>query len=182
MSKNGRFLSMILRHKPHEIGLELDKNAWANVDELLARLNKAGRAMTRTELEEVVSTSDKKRFTLSPDGMRIRAAQGHSFPVDLSLEAQTPPATLFHGTARKNLDSIFATGLEPRGRDQVHLSIDVETATRVGARHGKPVVLLVSSHRMYQDGFLFYQADNGVWLTDKVPVGYVSFGSADNAS
>ena len=124
MSKEAKFLSMALRHKPEEIGLTLDKNAWADVDDLLLKMKKAGRKLSRQQLEEIVATNDKQRFTLSPDGTRIRAAQGHSFEVDLGLEPSEPPAALFHGTARSSLDSIFVSGLEAKGRSQVHLSTD----------------------------------------------------------
>ncbi|AXI47910.1 RNA 2'-phosphotransferase [Sulfitobacter sp. SK012] len=176
MSKEAKFLSMALRHKPEEIGLALDKNAWADVDDLLLKMKKAGRKLSRQQLEEIVATNDKQRFTLSPDGTRIRAAQGHSFEVDLGLEPSEPPAALFHGTARSNLDSIFVSGLEAKGRSQVHLSTDETTAKKVGERHGKAVILSVDAERMHNDGFLFYRADNGVWLTDRVPRDYLGFG------
>jgi putative RNA 2'-phosphotransferase len=164
-----KFLSLVLRHDPGKIGLTLDEKGWASVEELLAKCEQAGKRIGREQLLEIVSTNDKSRFTLSPDGMRIRAAQGHSVPVELGLEPVTPPAFLFHGTATRFLDSILAEGLKPQSRQQVHLSADAETATRVGQRHGKPAVLRVDSGRMFEAGHAFFQADNGVWLTDRVP-------------
>ena len=131
-------------------------------------------AISRDELEEIVAQNDKKRFTLSPDGARIRAAQGHSVPVDLSLTQATPPEHLFHGTARASLQAIRAEGLRPGARRQVHLSIDRATARQVGSRHGKPHVLLVKAAQMQSDGYAFYRADNGVWLTDAVPPAYLA--------
>lgn len=173
-------LSLVLRHAPESIGLTLDSQGWASVSELLVRLKAAGAPMTPEQLREVVETNDKKRFTLSEDGSRIRAAQGHSVEVDLGLEAKAPPAILYHGTARSSLDSIFAGGLKPGSRRQVHLSLDVETARRVGGRHGKPVVLVVAAGEMQAAGFAFQQADNGVWLTDHVPPGFLSFPEGEN--
>lgn len=174
MSKQSKFLSLILRHQPDAIGLQLDAQGWASVDELLSKLDTAGRGMSRQELQVLVDTSEKKRFTLSDDGVRIRAAQGHSIAVDLSLVPADPPQVLFHGTAIKNLASIDAQGLVSGRRQHVHLSADVETAIKVGQRHGKPVVLRVDCAAMRTDGFQFFRADNGVWLTDAVPARYLS--------
>jgi putative RNA 2'-phosphotransferase len=176
MSRSSRYLSMVLRHAPQEIGLELDAAGWALVDDLLLKMKKAGRDMSRGELLDVVEHDAKRRFTLSADGSRIRAAQGHSIHVDLGLRPTKPPEFLFHGTARESLDAIFSTGLNPGARRQVHLSPDGETAAAVGRRHGKPVVLRVHAVEMHDAGHVFYQADNGVWLTELVPPEFLSFG------
>ncbi|WP_195819927.1 RNA 2'-phosphotransferase [Roseobacter sp. MH60115] len=176
MSRESKFLSLVLRHKPEEIDLQLDTHGWARVDELLRKLKKSGRKLSHDELIEIVEMSDKKRFTLSEDGRRIRAAQGHSIEVDLGLKPRQPPCELYHGTASANLDAIFSNGLVPGKRQQVHLSLDPDTAERVGQRHGRPVVLRVEAQRMFDDGFEFFRADNGVWLTDAVPARYLGFG------
>lgn len=176
MSKESKFLSLVLRHKPDLIDLKMDKGGWVQVDELLRKVKKAGRKITRSDLERIVETNDKKRFTISEDGLKIRAAQGHSIDVNLGHTASEPPEYLYHGTARANLDQIFREGLKPGSRQQVHLSLDRETAERVGQRHGKPTVLRVETGRMQEDGFEFFRADNGVWLTDAVPPKYLSFG------
>jgi len=174
-SKLSKFLSLILRHKPDAVGLSLDAQGWAPIAELIAKCSRAGTRFTREELLEVVGSSEKKRFTVSEDGKRIRAAQGHSIAVKLGLAPTEPPDKLFHGTATRFLDSIFAEGLSPKSRQQVHLSVDAATALRVGQRHGKPVILSVEALRMHQQGHAFYRADNGVWLTDHVPPAYLGF-------
>lgn len=175
MSKEiSKFLSYVLRHAPDSIGLSLDANGWAEVDELLARAGTAGRRIDPATLRAVVAQSDKQRFTVSEDGRRIRAAQGHSIAVDLDLEPSEPPQRLYHGTATHNLDAILAEGLRPGRRQHVHLSPDVETARKVGARHGKPAVLAVDTAAMHRDGHRFLRADNGVWLTGSVPAGYLA--------
>lgn len=168
-----KFLSFVLRHAPETIGLKLDANGWAEVDELLAKAKEAGKSFDLDTLRTVVAENDKQRFTLSVDGRRIRAAQGHSITVDLALLPAEPPALLYHGTASRNLDTIFAEGLKPGRRQQVHLSLDPDTARRVGERHGKPTVLTVDAARMHADGYSFVCADNGVWLTDHVPAAYL---------
>lgn len=175
MSKESRFLSRVLRHEPELIGMALGRGGWVQVDDLLRRMKRAGHPLTADALSQIVAENDKQRFTLSEDGHRIRAAQGHSVTVDLELEAMEPPATLFHGTARANLDAIFANGLNPGRRQHVHLSPDEETATKVGTRHGRPVVLRVNTAAMYADGLTFWKADNGVWLTESVPPEYLGF-------
>lgn len=170
-----KFLSHILRHRPQRIGLTLDSAGWADVDELLAKANEAGKAITREQLERVVAENDKQRFSFSENGRRIRANQGHSIDVDLGLEPQVPPDLLYHGTATRFLDSIRHGGLNPRNRQYVHLSRDAATATKVGQRHGQPVVLVVEAGRMHRDGLKFYLSANKVWLTAQVPPEYLRF-------
>lgn len=175
MSKDiSKFLSLILRHEPQAIGIELDAGGWVAVDALIAKARLAGTEIDDQRLRAVVAESDKKRFTLSEDGRRIRAAQGHSVPVDLGLVPVSPPEILFHGTATTALAAILHEGLLPQTRQKVHLSADTDTATKVGQRHGKPVILTVAAGRMQADGFVFWQADNGVWLTDAVPPAYLT--------
>lgn len=168
-----KFLSLVLRHDPGTIGITLDPNGWVPVDELLSAAARAGTSITREQLDEVVATNDKKRFAFSPDGTRIRASQGHSLEVDLGLDPVEPPERLFHGTATRSVESIRAEGLIRQSRQHVHLSPDEETATRVGQRHGKPVVLIVRAGQMHRDGHAFYRSDNGVWLTASVPPEYL---------
>jgi len=163
-----KFLSLVLRHKPEQIGLVLDSNGWANVDEILQKME-----MDFETLQMIVDTNDKKRFTFNEDKSKIRANQGHSLQsVDLQLEKQMPPEYLFHGTAIRFLDSIKVEGLTKQSRQHVHLSMNVETALKVGQRHGKPVVLKIFSKKMFDDGYEFYLSDNNVWLTDHVPTKY----------
>lgn len=175
-----KFLSFVLRHKPDAIGLRLDAQGWADVADLIERANAAGTRFELADLEAVVETNDKKRFTLSDDGKRIRAAQGHSVTVELDLPPQTPPDILYHGTADRFLPSILSQGLTPQGRHQVHLSRDRATAHAVGQRHGKPVILSVDAAAMQSAGHTFHVADNGVWLTDHVPPAFLTI--ADNGT
>jgi len=163
--KQSKFLSYVLRHKPEAINLALDPEGWALVDELI---EKADIKIDRDTIEVIVAENDKKRFALSEDGLYIRANQGHSISVDLGLSAIKPPDILYHGTATRFLESIKQQGLLPQNRQHVHLSDNIETATIVGARHGKPVILKINTLAMQQDGNLFYQSKNLVWLTDCV--------------
>ncbi|MGA8943789.1 MAG: RNA 2'-phosphotransferase [Thermoactinomyces sp.] len=171
--KHSKFLSKVLRHRPEMIGIQLDKNGWVNVEELLVACQQHGVSIDRETLERIVATNDKRRFSFSEDGQKIRANQGHSIPVDLDLEPITPPDRLYHGTASRFLQSIYKKGLVKRKRHHVHLSGDPVTARKVGVRHGLPVILTVLAKEMHQDGYLFYRSANGVWLTEFVPVRYL---------
>lgn len=176
--QDSKFLSSVLRHNPGKIGIELDAAGWVDVDVLLAALKRRGRRIDRSRLDYVVANNNKKRFEFDESGMRIRASQGHSVPVDLGYAPSVPPETLYHGTATSSLDSIFSEGLRPGSRHHVHLSVDVETATKVGSRHGKPAVLLVAAARMHEDGREFFRSTNGVWLTEHVAPRYLSLTSS----
>ncbi len=169
-----RLLSLVLRHEPEKIGIKLDHQGWTDIVDLLRLANAAGHVFDRETLLRVVATSDKRRFTISPDGRSIRAAQGHSVQVDLNLPASQPPVRLWHGTARKNIESILREGLKSGQRQMVHLSTDVDTARRVGERHGKAIIVTVDTGLMFKDGSLFYQAENGVWLVASVPPAYLT--------
>ena len=174
MSKNevSKFISLILRHKPETIGISLDEHGWANVDELLAGIQKSF-DITPEMLDEIVRTDSKQRYAFNEDKSLIRANQGHSIPVDVELEEKEPPEFLWHGTGKKYVDSIDKQGLIPKSRLYVHLSVDDETAKKVGKRHGEPILYHVKAKQMYKDGYKFYLSVNGVWLTAEVPLKYL---------
>lgn len=171
--KQSKFLSLILRHKPTEFGVVLDEAGWTDVGPLLEAMAKGGTPTTREELDELVATSDKKRFALSEDGLRIRANQGHSVEVELGLVALAPPEVLYHGTIADFLDGIRAQGLIKGSRHHVHLSADLDTAKKVGGRRGKPVILTVQSAKMAAAGHSFWRSENGVWLAEHVPAEFI---------
>ncbi len=170
-----KFLSLVLRHRPERIGISLDAQGWARVDELIPAANKAGFILSRETLEEIVANDSKQRYSFSSDGKLIRANQGHSVRVDLGLEPAIPPEHLYHGTAERFLSGIGLNGIQSKGRQHVHLSPDEQTARTVGQRHGKPVVLVVQARKMQADGYEFYLSENGVWLTKEVPTAYIPF-------
>ncbi|MGX1029453.1 RNA 2'-phosphotransferase [Streptomyces sp. SAI-097] len=171
--KVSKYLSKHLRHQPERIGLTLDEGGWAEIDTLIAAAAAHGFRFTREELDHVVATNDKRRFAV--EGARIRASQGHSIHVVLQLPSAAPPAYLYHGTVARHLEAIRAEGLRPMNRHAVHLSPDRETATRVGARRGRAVVLPVDAAAMHRDGHVFHVSANGVWLTQHVPSRYLRF-------
>lgn len=170
----GKFLSLILRHEPAKIGLNLDGNGWADVVELIEKCGKKNVIFTKADLDEIVATNEKKRYSYSDCGLKIRANQGHSICVDVELEAVAPPTYLYHGTADRFVRAIKETGVKKMNRQHVHLSADKQTAIKVGSRHGKVCVLTILAGQMYDDGVVFYRSVNGVWLTDFIDVKYIS--------
>lgn len=171
--KISKYLSYHLRHHPDAIGLELAAGGWVAVDDLLAAAKQHQFPISREELDEVVANNDKKRFSFDETGTSIRANQGHSVKIDLQLEPTLPPEVLYHGTGHRAVESILTEGLQKRSRHHVHLSADIDTAKKVGARHGKPVVLVIDAAKMQQEGYQFYCSENGVWLVDEVPPEYL---------
>ena len=170
-----KLLSLVLRHQPEIIGITLDENGWTDVPTLLAKMQSKGYKLNLDQLRFVVETNAKKRFALSDDENQIRANQGHSVKVDLGYTQKQPPQLLYHGTATRFLDKILAEGLVKMNRHHVHLSSDEQTALTVGSRHGKPVILIVKAAEMASSGHIFYQSDNGVWLTDHVPAAFIEY-------
>lgn len=177
--KVSKFLSLVLRHQPDIIGMEFEPGGWLDIDQLIENANQRGRQLDRKLLLDVVATNDKKRFAISEDGAKIRASQGHSVStVELGMTPTAPPEQLFHGTVKKFLTSIQEEGLSKQNRNHVHLSADQLTAEKVGQRRGHPIILLVNSGQMHRDGWPFFLSENNVWLTDTVPVKYLTFPDA----
>lgn len=170
-----KFLSLVLRHEPHQAGLTLDAAGWTPVQALLQGCAAAGHALTLEQLQHIVTTNAKKRFEFSPDGTLIRASQGHSVEVELDYQPQVPPAVLYHGTATRFLDAIREKGLLKMKRHHVHLSAETRVTLEVGARHGVPVLLSLDSATMHAQGHVFFRSTNGVWLTDHVPPEHIRF-------
>lgn len=170
-----KFLSLILRHEPERVGLKLGEAGWVGVNQLLQAVNRHGVSLTLAQLNDLVATSDKKRFAFSEDGQRIRANQGHSVEVDLQYPPQTPPELLYHGTATRFLDDIRTVGLRKMQRHDVHLSAETKVTMQVGGRYGKPVQLTIRAGEMHRAGFVFRSSANGVWLTDHVPPHFIKF-------
>ena len=168
-----KYMSLILRHKPDVIGIELDEHGWANVNDLISGIEKDNHGFNFELLEEIVRTDSKQRYSFNGDKSLIRANQGHSINVDVELKEKEPPEYLYHGTGEKYVESINQDGLIPKSRLYVHLSKDIKTAENVGKRHGKEIIYRINSGRMYRNGYKFYLSENGIWLTKEAPVKYL---------
>ena len=177
LTKASKYLALILRHKPEEIGIKLEKNGWADTAKVVKGVSMRFSGFNMETLEEIVRTDSKQRYSFTEDKKKIRANQGHSVDVEIEFDEVEPPDVLFHGTATRFMDSIFKDGLCSMTRQYVHLSGDHDTAVIVGSRHGKPIVFRVDCQKMVEDGFRFYRSANGVWLTSHVPAKYLSIDS-----
>ena len=171
--KISKFLSLVLRHKPESIGIVLDDNGWADVSTLIDKVNQTDISLNIEKLRYVVETNKKKRFAFNETLERIRASQGHSIKIDHGYTSQKPPEILYHGSGLKAVDSILKSGIHSGDRLHVHLSADIETAIKVGQRHGKPVVFKIMAEEMYGNGFDFFLSENDVWLTGMVPIEFL---------
>ena len=165
----GKYITLLLRHKPEKEDLHMDRNGWVGVSELTKKLN-----ISKTDLDEIVDNDNKGRFSYSDNMTKIRCNQGHSIDVDVELTEMIPPDILYHGTATKSLNSIFENGIDKRVRNHVHLSSDKETADKVGKRHGNVIILNIDSKQMFEDGIKFYLSVNNVWLTDYIDRKYIT--------
>jgi putative RNA 2'-phosphotransferase len=182
LTKISKFLSYVLRHKPEHIGLVLDAQGWANIEELMTCHSfKYGTLLLKQDILDVVASCEKSRYELSADQLRIRAVQGHSIIVDVGLTEDEPPARLYHGTAERFYPTIRVDGLKPMSRQHVHLSADFTTASTVGRRHGSPKVLIIDAERMYREGIKFWRSTNGVWLVHEVESKYIIKPIKENA-
>ncbi len=171
LKKISKYLSFLLRHKPDSIGLKLDNQGWASIDELIELTTDI--KLSREIIEIVVETNDKQRFSISDTGTKIKANQGHSITIDLNLAPTEPPAHLYHGTASRFLESILEKGITKQQRHHVHLTESLAVAKAVGSRYGKPVILCIDSQAMVKDGFDFFKTTNNVWLVDEVLPAYL---------
>lgn len=168
LQRKSKYLSLILRHKPEVAGIALDKYGWAPVNDIVKALD-----IDLETLKCIVRTDSKQRYSFNEDQTKIRANQGHSIKVDVGLKEATPPDILYHGTGTKSLSGIAKTGITKQSRQYVHLSKDTDTAMKVGMRHGNPIILVIDCKEMLKDGYKFYLSENGVWLTDIVPIKYI---------
>lgn len=173
--KLGKYLCLILRHEPEAIGIQIDPFGWALINELIDGMNRAGKNIDRTKLDEIVATDPKNRYSYNDEKTKIRANNGHSLSVDVHAAPAVPPDILYHGTALRFVESIRRRGLMKQCRNHVHLAADYGTAVNVGTRHGKAVVLKINTLEMHNDGIKFYSSENGLWLTDNIPVKYIQF-------
>jgi putative RNA 2'-phosphotransferase len=177
MEKQGisKLICYWLRHSPQDANLNVDDFGWANLDQILFALLTKNVSYDVEKLIKLNGSFDKVRWEIDVKQNRIRATHGHSFPVLLDEKEKTPPETLYHGTATNKLSSIIEQGLLAMNRQFVHLSDNVETAMTVGKRHGKPFVIEINTEELIENGWIFYQTSNNVWLTTKIPNQYLTF-------
>lgn len=174
--KLGKTVAHALRHNPEMYGLVLAGDGSVEVSVLAASLTeKFQKPVTEAHIMQMVDEDSKGRYSVS--GGRVRAVQGHSFPVELPLDPAIPPPRLYHGTTPEAWENIRKVGLESHQRAHIHLSSDVATAVMVASRRTKtPVIVEVDARAAWNEGnYQFWQAENGVWLAgEHLPAEYLS--------
>lgn len=167
-------VSYALRHAPWEYELEMDEEGWVPIGQLLDALHRAEKwkNICETDMNEMIEKFEKKRHEIK-DG-KIRAFYGHSIPMKILKEEKMPPDILYHGTAKRFIQSIMENGLLTQSRQYVHLSQDVKTAENVGKRHdGIPCILIIDAKKAWDEGIKFYLGNEKVWLSDAIPSKYI---------
>lgn len=182
MNKNQRtsiYLSYLLRHAPDAANLDMDRNGWVSVSQLIENVNATGKAyLTLEALREIVATDSKGRYRFSADEKRIKACQGHSIPwVEPELEIKTPPEFLYHGTTTEALNEIMKSGAILRmTRHAVHLQAEMEKAWQSASRRKNktPVVVKIAAGDMSRAGIEFSISENEVWFCERVPKEFIA--------
>lgn len=170
--KIGKEISFALRHHPEKYHLDMDEEGWVQIEQLFHALKEKYGELTEEDILDIMKHSDKQRYELK--NHKIRAYYGHSLKQQIKKEPTKPPQILYHGTAKRFLDSIMKDGLLPMNRQYVHLSADRETAINVGKRHDDhPIILQIDSINAYYNGIDFYLGNETVWLSDPIPIEYI---------
>ena len=174
-----KFLSFILRHKPEEIGLQIEEDGWINLGSLMIAINNheaSNWVIDMDMIEYIVANDKKKRYSFNSNKTKIRANQGHSIK-DLKMnfeKVDNPPEVLYHGTSKENAELIMSSGvLKSMSRQMVHLSKDIETASNVGVRHGKLQILKIDTKKAIQSGVEFFISENGVYLVKELSTDFI---------
>ena len=178
-----KFLTLILRHKPDILGIQLDKRGFVNLDILVERIKKVKNFswVTKRDILSLVESDEKGRFEIKKanKNLLIRARYGHNINLDIEIEYEkVEPGSikyLFHGTNSKVLPWILKEGLMPMARKYVHLSPTPEDAYMVGSRRrGKVVILKIDVERYLKDGGIIWKATDKVYLAKHIPPQYLS--------
>lgn len=179
-----KFLSLLLRHKPELLDLDMDTHGFVSMEELRRKIKRKQRWswITKTTIKDVVQTDPKGRFEIKErkDGKYIRATYGHS--ADLSVTIDYPEMKpkqrkfLYHGTKRRNLPSIRREGLKSKSRKYVHLSAHKREAVKVAERRqGKNAILKILARKFIKNGGKIFQATQQLFLCRQVPPKFIMF-------
>ena len=166
-----RFLTYLLRHRPKEYPLVVDNRGFADWRDVVELVQERYYDVTEAQIEAVVNGSEKKRFELL-DG-KVRATYGHSFTVELGEPADNPPPKLYFGAARDLAQSMLRSGLKPRDRQYVHLSVNREEAESVARRHDPaPALIEIDVEAARREGVRFFSS-GPLYLAEFIPAKFL---------
>ena len=167
-----RFLTFLLRHKPKDYPLAIDREGFAPWQEVVDMVQERFYDVTEEQIRSLIAGAEKKRFEIRGD--KVRATYGHSFPIDLGETSTEPPAELYFGAARDLAESMLRSGLKPRDRQYVHLSVTAKEAESVARRHDPaPSVLVIDAQAAYAEGVRFYES-GPLFLVDNIPAKFLT--------
>lgn len=173
LNRIGKFMSLVLRHKPEDADIEIDVEGWTDTKTLLKNLK-----INSEELDWILDNNNKDRFAYNESKTKVRANQGHSLPyVQIEFEEVTlekSPEYVYHGTSTDVFSILLKEGISKMKRTHVHLSKDEETAINVGKRKSSNIVIVkIKAKEMVSEGNKLYISKNGVYLADFVPAKYL---------
>jgi len=177
-----KFLSLLLRHKPEIFDLQMDKEGFVSVDELVGKIRtrKNFSWVTPRDIMSLIKSDAKNRFELRVINGKyfIRARYGHNknLPVEIKYEELKPGEVkfLYHGTRKDVLPHILREGLKPMSRKYVHLTRTPEDALVVAQRRrSSSVILKIDVENFLKDGGVVYKATNKIYLAREIPPKYI---------
>jgi putative RNA 2'-phosphotransferase len=160
-----KLLSLMLRHRPEEFGLEMDQYGFADLQAVLGALQKKDAPLTLESVESVVYDGEKQRFEIVEG--RIRARYGHSFHIELGVESSEPPEFLYKGVDPSAAQAVISEGLVPKDREYLHLSFDADVAEQLSSRPGcRGAVIRIDAQRAFKAGVPFYDCGPTILTKD----------------
>ncbi len=145
-----RKIAYCLRHNPFGCHLNMDKEGYVPINELLCFLNGTNKWIETIDINDIRKTieiSDKKRFELKDD--KIRAYYGHSICPTIVKIVSKPPEKLYHGTSHKAADLILSSELNSQKRQYVHLSTNIGAAKKLAQEETSILSFLKLTHKAH---------------------------------
>ena len=165
-SRISKLLSLMLRHRPDEFGLEIDAYGYAPLDQVVQGVQERYAEITEADVVDLVKAPGQYRFELNEFG--VRALYGHSFFVDMDGEPMDPPERLYMGTTRSAAQRFAREGISPGDRYYVHLSLTREAAESHSHQRDTPCVVEILAAKAHEEGCRFF-ARGAVVLTEEIP-------------
>jgi len=165
-----KLLSLMLRHRPEEFGLNMDPYGFILLDEVIRAVQERYPEVVEEDIRTLVEGSEQRRFEIGEKG--IRALYGHSFFVEMDGEPMDPPEYLYMGCLSQDIRRFRTEGIMPVDRFYVHLSVERETAEERSKQADGPCVVQILARRAQEKGVQFFSRGN-VALTRGIPPEFV---------
>ena len=171
LKRISKLLSLMLRHRPDEFGLNIDEYGYAPVEEVVEALQTKIDSLTTDDLMAMIHAPGQRRFEVNDKG--VRAQYGHSFFVEMDTESEEPPEQLFIGCTHDQASLYKDKGIRPLDRSYIHLSSTREAAEARNRRVQLPCLAVVAAGEAHQNGVEFYSRGEIV-LCREIPAAFIS--------